>query len=74
MAPIYPRDSSHQVEIAVEHLRDELYLVSGQEKSGNTVVHLEDLKEHRVHAFLTLKDMTFIRQSAALVEVAQDAP
>jgi hypothetical protein len=57
------------VDISIERLRDELYLVSWQEKSGNTVVHLEDFKEHRVHAFLTMKDLTFIKQSAPLIEV-----
>jgi hypothetical protein len=51
-------------------LRDELYLVSWQEKSGNTIVRLEDFQEHWVHAFLTFKNLTFVRQSGSLVEVA----
>ena len=32
------------------------------------VVHMEDFKEHWVHAFLTMKDMHFIRESAPLAE------
>ncbi len=61
--------SSHTVDIAIQPLRDGLYLVSWQETSGNTVVHVEDFKEHRVHALLTMKDGKFIRQDAPLVEV-----
>jgi len=52
------------------HLCDELYLVSWQEKSGNTVVHLEDFREGRVHAFRTLENMTFVPQSVSMVETA----
>lgn len=70
-SPDLPKGSAHTVDITVELLRDELYMVSWQEKSGNTVVHIEDFKEHRVHAFLTMKDLTFIRQSAPLIEVSK---
>ena len=69
-SPDLPKGSAHTVDIVIEYLRDELYLVSWQEKSGNTVVHLEDFREHRVHACLTFKNLTFVRQSASLVEVA----
>ncbi|CAG9933316.1 protein of unknown function [Candidatus Nitrotoga arctica] len=69
-SPDLPKGSSHSVDITIEYLRDELYLVSWQEKSGNTIVRLEDFKEHKVHAFLTLKDLTFIKQTAALVELS----
>ena len=62
--------SSHEVDIVIQPLRDGLYLVSWQEASGNTVVHLEDFNAHRVHAFLTMNDGRFIRQDAPLVEVA----
>jgi hypothetical protein len=72
-SPDLPKGSAHTVSIKIEALRDELYLVSWQEKSGNTVVHLEDFKEHHVHAFLTMKDLTFIRQSAPLIEVVEGA-
>ncbi|MDB5556683.1 MAG: hypothetical protein JWL86_6667 [Rhizobium sp.] len=67
-SPDLPKGSSHTVDITVAPLRDELYMISWQEKSGNTVVHIEDFKEHRVHAFLTMKDLKFIKQSAALIE------
>ena len=68
-SPDLPPGSSHTVNITIQPLRDGLYLVSWQETSGNTVVHVEDFKEHRVHAFLTMKDSRFVRQSAPLVEV-----
>ena len=67
-SPDLPKGSSHTVDITIAPLRDELYMISWQEKSGNTVVHIEDFKEHRVHAFLTMKDLKFIKQSAALNE------
>lgn len=70
-SPDLPKGSAHTVDITIEPLRDELFMVSWQEKSGNTVVHIEDFKEHRVHAFLTMKDLTFIRQSAPLIEVSK---
>ena len=68
-SPDLPPGSSHTVNITIQPLRDGLYLVSWQETSGNTVVHVEDFKEHRVHAFLSMKDARFIRQDAPLVEV-----
>jgi|BarGraIncu00222A_1022003.scaffolds.fasta_scaffold112392_2 hypothetical protein len=68
-SPDLPAGSSHEVDIVMQPLRDGLYLVSWQEASGNTVVHVEDFNEHRVHAFLTMKDGMFIRQDAPLVEV-----
>lgn len=69
-SPDLPPGSSHEVGIAIEPLRDGLYLVSWQEASGNTVVHLEDFDQHRVHAFLTMTDGRFIRQEAPLAEIA----
>jgi len=68
-SPDLPMGSTHTVKITIDPLRDELYLISWQEATGNTVVHLEDFENHQVHAFLTLKNLTFIRQSASLVEV-----
>jgi hypothetical protein len=68
-SPDLPPGSSHTVAITVEPLRDELYMVSWQEASGNTIVHIEDLKNHEVHAFLTMKNGLFIRQDAPLLEV-----
>lgn len=69
-SPDLPAGSSHIVAITIAPLRDELYMVSWQEASGNTVVHIEDLREHRVHAFLTMKSGLFIRQDAPLIEVS----
>ena len=68
-SPDLPRGSAHTVEIVIAPLRDQLYMVSWQEPSGNTVVHIEDFAEHCVHAFLTMRDGKFIRQSAPLVEL-----
>jgi hypothetical protein len=67
-SPDLPPGSSHTVDITIKPLRDELFLVSWQEASGNTVVHLEDFKTHEVHAFLTMKDLTFIKQTASMIE------
>ena len=68
-SPDLPLGSAHTVDISIQPLRDGLYLVSWQEMSGNTVVHVEDFNEHQVYAFLTMKDSRFVRQSALLVEV-----
>lgn len=68
-SPDLPPGSAHTVGITIQPLRDGLYLVSWQEKSGNTVVHIEDFNEHQVYAFLTMKDLRFVRQIAPLVEV-----
>lgn len=67
-SPDLPAGSAHTVDITVEPLRDGIYLVSWQEASGNTVVHVEDFTNHEVHAFLTMADGTFVRQTAPLVE------
>lgn len=68
-SPDLPAGSSHIVDITIQPMRDEIYLVSWQEVSGNTVVHVEDFKNHEVNAFLTMKDLSFVRQTAPLVEV-----
>ena len=67
-SPDLPPGSAHTVDITIQPLRDEIFLVSWQEASGNTVVHIEDFKNHEVHAFLTMKDLSFIRQTAPLIE------
>lgn len=69
-SPDLPPGSSHIVDITIQPLRDEIFLVSWQEASGNTVVHIEDFKNHEVHAFLTMKDLSFIKQTAPLIEQA----
>jgi hypothetical protein len=68
-SPDLPPGSAHTVDITIQPLRDGLYLVSWQEASGNTIVHVEDFNEHQVYAFLTMKDSQFIRQVAPMVEV-----
>ncbi|WP_336629772.1 MULTISPECIES: MoaF-related domain-containing protein [unclassified Microbacterium] len=68
-SPDLPPGSAHTVDISIRPLRDELYLVSWQEASGNTVVHIEDFKNHQVHAFLTMNDLSFITRTAPLIEL-----
>ena len=67
-SPDLPKGSARTVDITIELLRNDLYMVSWQEETGNTVAHIEGFKEHQVHAFLTMTNLKFIRQSAALVE------
>ena len=60
-----------EADLVVLHLNSKL---DAQDR-GRAVVDIFRVEngkiiEHWVHAFLTLKDLTFVRQSAALVEVA----
>lgn len=50
---------SETVIIAVEPLRDGLFLVTWQESDKTTVVHLEDYKEMRIITHITNPDQTF---------------
>lgn len=47
-------------------LRPGLFAVSWQEKSNNTVVHVEDFAKGTVHAHITLADGTFMRMSGPI--------
>jgi hypothetical protein len=44
-SPDLPKGSAYTVDITVRYLRDELYMISWQEKSGDTVVHPEDSRD-----------------------------
>jgi hypothetical protein len=46
-------DSSETVEITVEPIRDQLFLVTWQESDGTTVVHLEDYKTNTIITNIT---------------------
>lgn len=46
-------DSSETVTIAVEPIRDQLFLVTWQEGEGTTVVHLEDYKLNTIITNIT---------------------
>ncbi len=47
-------DSSETVDITVEPIRDQLFLVTWQEKAGATVVHLEDYKLNTIVTNITV--------------------
>ena len=46
-------DSSETVDITVEPIRDQLFLVTWQERHGTTVVHLEDYKMNTIITNIT---------------------
>jgi hypothetical protein len=50
---------SETVKIAVESIRDKLFLVTWQESDKTTVVHLEDYKENMIITNITNPDDTF---------------
>ena len=45
--------NSETVDIAVQPIRDMLFLVTWKEGSGTTVVHLEDYKDNRITTNIT---------------------
>jgi hypothetical protein len=51
--------ASETVTIAVQALRDHLFLVTWQEADKTTVVHLEDYKENRITTHITGPDLKF---------------
>ena len=53
------RGGSETVTIAVEPIRDQLFLVTWQEQDKTTVVHLEDYKENTIVTNITEPDLTF---------------
>lgn len=53
------RGGSETVMIAVDPLRDLLFLVTWQESDRTTVVHLEDYREHRIVTHVTGPDGSF---------------
>src|SRR6266478_5474082 len=55
------RGNPETVAIAVEPIRDQLFLVTWQESDKTTVVHLEDYKEDVITTNITEADGTFSR-------------
>jgi hypothetical protein len=53
------RGSSETVDITVEPIRDELFLVTWQESDKTTVVHLEDYKNKTIITNITEPDGMF---------------
>jgi hypothetical protein len=47
------------VKIAIDPVRDQLFLVTWQESDKTTVVHLEDYKEYRIVTHITSPDGSF---------------
>jgi hypothetical protein len=54
------------VEYEVVPLRPGLFVVSWQEKSKTTVVHVEDFAEGVVHTHITFPDDSFVRLSGPI--------
>jgi len=50
---------SETVKIAVESIRDDLFLVTWQESDKTTVVHIEDYKQNTIVTNITNPDNTF---------------
>jgi len=48
-----PGDQSETVDITVESIRDQLFLVTWKEQLGTTVVHLEDYKNNTIITSIT---------------------
>src|SRR5271169_4815499 len=61
---------SETVSIAVEPIRDELYLVRWQEGDKTTVVHLEDYKNKTIITNITNPDLTFDQYHGTFKEVS----
>ena len=57
------------VNIAVTKLRDNLFMVSWQDKSGNNVVHIEDFKNMVVYTNISMKNGSFIHLKGYLTRV-----
>ena len=55
------RGDSETVDITVEPIRDQLFLVTWQEHDKTTVVHLEDYKENTIITNITEPDLTFAK-------------
>jgi hypothetical protein len=61
---------SATVTIAVESIRDGLFLVTWQESDKTTVVHLEDYKENTIITNITNPDNTFDQYHGTLTLIS----
>ena len=64
--PEGPFKQEEVVSIETENLGNNLFLVSWKEKSGATVVNLQDFDNNFIHSFATLPDGTFLRNKGTL--------
>ena len=55
-----------EIAIVATSIRPGLFLVSWVERSGATVVHVEDFAQGRIHSQATLADGTFLRMAGPL--------
>lgn len=68
-----PYAKTEQVQIAATAIRPGVFLVSWVERSGATVVHVEDFVAATVHSHATLPDGTFLRMHGSLRVVETEA-
>ena len=61
-----PYANAEEVAIVATSIRPGLFLVSWVERSGATVVHVEDFAQGRIHSQATLADGTFLRMAGPL--------
>ena len=68
-------DNSETVVIAVQPIRDMLFLVTWKEEFGTTVVHLEDYKDMRITTNITSptddpKNPSFMKLSGPMTKIS----
>lgn len=64
--PEGPFARTETVAFVADAIRPGVFLVSWQERSGATVIHVEDLVKRVVHSHATLPDGTFLRMKAPI--------
>ena len=62
-------DDVEKVSINKVEIRPNVYMVSGQEKTGTSVVHVEDFENEIVYSNITLPDNTFINLKGTLTKI-----
>lgn len=62
--------SSETVNITVEPIRDQLFLVTWKEQSGMTVVHIEDYKNNTIITNITDSDGTFSKFHGTMTQIS----
>lgn len=67
-----PYARTEEVDIVATPIRPGVFIVSWVEKSGATVVHVEDFAQGRLYSHATLRDGTFLRMEGDLRIVDQE--
>jgi hypothetical protein len=63
------RGSSETVNIKVENIKDEVFLVTWQESDKTTVVHVENYEDNTIITNITEADLTFEQYHGTFVKV-----